>query len=356
LKRALFSLIGPSRRRSILAARVRKRSADSAPFTFPIDRASFKRILLILPEDRLQVLLQIPNAAAIVRCFPDARVTLLAESSAGPLAAMMGGGEIVGYASADKLLFSPAFDELCERFRGEADCCCLLAREDDDALLYLAGLTDARLRVGYGGSADFPFINLRVDPGPDNPYLPESNCAMAEALGATRGEGPTWTSAEETTAEIDHLLREVRLDGAERLFGIDVLSLFTLFGDRGAEECISALLTSVDGGVYFYGGDELPRRIAARCAAMVPPLFSSLPVPQTTALLRRTECIVAGNSLLFGLAMLLAKKAVGIFSESDLPLYCKPSLTVKGIPGAGRGGNAETVTAVVQAVRELGGR
>jgi hypothetical protein len=352
-KRAFFLLLGDLRGRNFLAKRVLKHTANFGPFTFPIDGVSLKRMLLILPADRLQTLYQIDNASALIARYPDARVTLLAESSVMPLAAMIGADEVVEYFPEEKQLFAPAFAQLSGRFQGELDCCCLLTRKADLPLQYFTGLTGAQLRVGYGGAADFPFINLRIDPSPDNRYLPESNCAMAEALGAT--DCGVWTriAAGSTTAEIDHLFREVCLNGVRRLIGIDVLSLFGLFGEKGAKECISALMTFANGGLYFYCEEVPPRAIAGRLAAMMPPLFSALTIPQTIALLRRTECIVAGNTLFFGLATLLGKKAVGVFSDEDLSLYCKPFSMMKGIHCFGKRADVETLTAMVAAVREL---
>ncbi len=353
-KRALFSLIGPSRSRNLLAGIVRKRVDKSGPFAFPIEGASFRRVLIIFPADPVQALCQLENAAALIKVFSDARVSLLAEPPVAPLAGMLGSGEIIEYRSAEKQLFSPGLASLIDRFKGEIDCCCLLTREEDLSLAYLAGMTGARLRAGYGGAADFPFINLRVNLDSGNRYLAGSNCTMAETFGAPPCSGRTWSFPAGASGEVDRLLREVRLDGSSRLFGIDVLPLYKLFGDRGAEECISALMTAAVGGVYFFCGEAPPRPIAERLAALVAPVFSALTIPQTAELLRRTACIVSGKSLFFGLATMLGIKAVGIFTENELPLYCKPSSKVRGIHCSGKGRDEEAVTSLLAAVRELG--
>ncbi len=355
-KRALFSLIGPSRGRDLLAGIVRKRVEKTAPFAFPIDGTSFRKVLIIFPADRVQALCQVENAASLIKVFSNAQVSLLVETPVAPLAKMIGFGEIVEYLPEEKRLFSPGLAGLNDRFTGAVDCCCLLARDEDLPLNYLTGLTGARLRAGYGGAADFPFINLRINPDSANRYLPESNCAMAEAFGAPPGGRRAWSPPASTSADVERLLREVRLDSAVRLFGIDVLPLYKLFGGRGAEECISALMTSVDGGVYFFCGEAPPRAIAQRLAALVAPVLPVLTIPQTAALLRRTACIVSGKSLFFGLATLLGIKAVGIFTEKDLPLYCKPSSTVKGVSCSGEGRDTESVASLVAAIRELGNR
>ena len=355
-KRALFSLLGDVRGRNFLAHRVLKRAANFGPVTFPIDGASLKRMLLILPADRLQTLYQIDNASALIARYPDARVMLLAESSMKPLTAMIDADEVVEYFPEEKQLFTPALAKLIGQFQGKVDCCCLLTRTADVPLQYLTGMTGARLRVGYGGAVDFPFVNLRIDPDPDNHYLPESNSAMAEALGAKDREAWTRIVAGSTSAEINDLLRVVRLDGVTRLIGIDVLSLFELVGEKGAAECIRALMTLANGGLYLYCEEALPNAIARWLAALALPLISALTISQTVALLRRTECIIAGNTLFFGLATLMGKKAVGVLSEEDLSLYCKPFSMMKGIPCSGKGADMETLTAVVAAVRELLGR
>jgi ADP-heptose:LPS heptosyltransferase len=353
LKRALFSLLGLKQRRKFLAKRVRKRTMECGPFAFPIDGETYGRVLLILPPDPLSALFQVENAAAIRGHFQKAQVTVLAEASSASLAAVIGADEVVEYAPEQIRLFSTAFSDLCDRFRDTADCCCLLTRREDLSLLYLAGMTGAQVRVGYGGAAGFPFINLRIDGDPDDRTIPGSSDFMARTLGAPPTAGRIALADDAARVEIDRLLREVRLDGVQRLIGIDVQPLFRLFGAKGAEECISALMTSVEGGLYFFCGSSPTRSMAARLSAMVPPVFSDLTIPQVAALVGRTECVIAGKSLFFGIASCLGTKTVALHSQADRPFPATPAPTVVGVPCSGKRSGGESRTAVISAVQQL---
>ena len=53
-KRLAFTLLGPASGREVLAAVVRKQTAHLPMFSFPLDAAAVRRVLVILPPEQLR--------------------------------------------------------------------------------------------------------------------------------------------------------------------------------------------------------------------------------------------------------------------------------------------------------------
>ena len=349
-----MKLLGKRRSLRLLSDVVRGQTSRLPPITFPVDCGAAKKVLIILPPGRLQVLHQMKNAAALIALFGKARVTLCAEARTGPLAAMIGAAEIVEYRAEEKQLFTAQWSALAKRFHGAFDVCCLLVRAPDLPLLYLTGRTAAPLRIGYAAAGEYPFLCMRINPSPDLHYLTESNCAMAETLGGKRKRERRWSVAEETAAEIDHLLLESRLPAGVPLIGIDAVSLGRGFGVAWAEACIEAVRSAAPGAAFYLYGDERvdPER-AKRFGRFHDPLIAELTVPQTGALLRRTTVAIAGNSLYFGLAAHIGIKSVGIFQGMEIAFYCPEEPGIKGIAFAAQAPDSGVIDRVAAAVKEL---
>ena len=353
LKRFFFRLLGGARGKNFLAGKIRRQTAAIPPFSFPIDVASIKRILIILPSEPLQVLYQLRNVLELAAYFREATLTLLAEESCTPFAGMIAGAKVVEYAGESKRLFSAAFNEFNRAFAGAVDLCCLLTRTEDLTLLYLAGRTAAPVRVGYVGAGGSPFINLHIGPSADRHYLPEWNCAMAEILGARKMKPHRPSLAKQTLEEIDQLLRERRLDPASSLIGIDAPFFWRSFGAKWTAGLLEALTPLLAGrATYLYALDPSSPQEQEKFAKFGFPLISGLSVPQTAALAARSQLVITGNTLLFGLATLVGVPALGVFSLVEQEAYCPlpPALQV-GIAFE-KSPTAETIDALVAALGE----
>lgn len=351
-KRVALRVAGPARARKILADAVRRQTADAPAFSFPLDATAVKSLLIILPPDKLQVLHQFRNIFELSAFFSRAKITFLAESSTAPLADLIEGADVVGYPLESKKLFSAAFNELDSRFKNAFDACCLLTRTEDLPLLNCVGRTGARLRIGYESAGGPPFLNVRVNPSADRALTADWNCAMAEMLGAKKKGLQKWTIAKRTSLEIDHLLREHRIDLSTRPAGIDALLFRRMHGVAWAEACVGALLPYVNKCGYLYAEETRDPREIAWLGRFDLPVLANLSIPQTAALAARSGQIITGNSLLFGLAAHLSARAIGVFSDKEIAANCPAAPSVKGIvyeksPGL------ETVERVVSAVREL---
>jgi ADP-heptose:LPS heptosyltransferase len=351
-KRFAFTLLGRTNGRKLLARIVRKETAHLPPFSFPLDAASVKRLLLILPPEPLSVLRQLKNIVALKSFFRNAETTLLAEASCMELAGMVDGVSLIEYRHEEKRLFSASFSVFNRSFKGAADVCCLLTDREDLPLLYLAGRTAAPVRVGYAGAGLFPFINLHVNPSPERRYLTDRNLAMAETLGAGPAPADTWTVAGQTLAEVEHFFREHRIGAATRPVGVDAFYFYRAFGARQAGDIIRALLTVVHNEMYLYADETPDAQEMEWLSRFKLPIMHRLSITQLGALLGCSGPMVTGNTVLFGLAALLGTKTAGVFDKNEIKIFCPESPVVRGIVRK-KTIDADAVKRIVAAVVEL---
>lgn len=351
LKRIALQLLGRRRARDFLASLIRRQTAGGVPlFSFPLDTGAITKVLVILPPSNLQVLHQLENIAALKAFFRNAEITLLCETLSVPLARMVEGTAITEYALKEKRLFSSTFSGFNRSFSGGVvEVCCLLTGSEDVPLLYLAGRTGAPVRAGYAGAGIFPFINLHVRPSPERTYLTDRNCAMAEALGAGTTKRGAWPVARQPRVEIDHFLKDNR---HPRSAGIDALFFHRVFGAEQAKGIIKAMVPFANNAFYLYA-DKIPDAAEIQWLSQFDlPCIRNITTAQIASLVSSSTLIVSGNTLLFGFAALLGKKAIGIFKKDELDTYCPKMPWVRSIV-YDRESNAETVSEIIRAVAEL---
>ncbi|MBN2037076.1 MAG: hypothetical protein JW768_10070 [Chitinispirillaceae bacterium] len=336
----------------MLAGRVLSRTATLPPFVFPLDPSQYKRVLVILPGKRLQVLHQLRNLAELKAFFRNATLTVLAEESCVPLVNLIEGMTVSVYSRDDKKLFSAPFKQFSKEFHGIVDLCILLTREEDLPLLYLAGMTAAPVRIGYVGAGGSPFLNLHVNPSPQRQYFSDWNSAMAEMLGAKRAKQVHWRVAKETIAEIEYMWKEMHVDPHSRLVGVDAHFAVQRFGANWTESFIKALIPAARGSLYLYAKDNNQQDIMEWMSQFNLPIVHTLTISQMAALISRSALVVTGNTLLFGLASLLETKVVGIFDDRQVSAYCPAGPTIRSIVFE-RTPDAKSIDHAAVAVAEL---
>jgi ADP-heptose:LPS heptosyltransferase len=309
-------------------------------------------VLIILPSKRLQVLHQLKTLAELTSFFKNSNITILAEETCAPIVRLIDRTNVIDYEYDQKKLFSSAMRHFIREFHGSVDLCCLLTREEDLPLLYLAGMTAAPVRIGYAGSGGSPFLNLHVAPSESRVYLPEWNCAMAEMLGAKKTRQARWSASRETLAEIDQLLKEMHLDPRTRLVGVDAGFARRRFGAQWASQFVEALIPVAKGAVYLYAKDDSGSHSMEWLSRFNVPIIHSLSVSQMAAIIARSAVIVTGNTLLFGLAALMDIRVVGIFDGNHMAAYCPVSPLIRGIPFE-RAPDEKTIDNAAVAVAEL---
>ncbi|MCU0608816.1 MAG: hypothetical protein MUF22_03485 [Chitinispirillaceae bacterium] len=357
-RRLALMLMGRSNRDRILAALVKGRTKTLPDCPFPPRADTIKSVLIILPKKPLDALHQFQNIVEIRRLYKTATMTMLCESACVPIAAMIDAVEILSYHADELKLFSATYKKFDRLFHRTFDLCCLLSA-NDLPLLVLAGRTAAPWRIGFTGANtavvtnETAFINHTVTPPPHTRYIVDRFRAMAGALGGHQLKTRAWVLSKQTTAEIDHMLRELGLVSATGLAGFDALHFYRIFGPAWTEQCLAAVLPFIKQSIYFIIGEQITRPEERWLAALGRLRIPSLSVPQTAALANRSAIIVTGNTLLFGLGTITGTRMVGIFPWHELPFFC-PAETpeIRGV-SYGTAPDTETIANVVTAMTEL---
>lgn len=328
-RRCALGMIGKSGMQTLTSFILRKH-IKVPPISFPVNVPEVKEVLLILPEKQIDVLYQLQNVVGIASLFKHAGVTLICERQTTSLVKMIPGLTVVEYDSNARDVFAKEFTALAREFRGVVDICFLLDEKPDIALLYLAGATAAPARVGYYGAGDYPFLNLKVCPSKSKKYIPDRNSSIADLFGAKQ-EGVCWSVAPKVLDEIDHLLRESKIKRKAALIGIDALFLHKRFGHVWAGHFISRFKELNKGELYLYAEHITQSTEMDWLKAQMLPVMTNLSESRTAALVSRSDLIITGNTLLYVIAGLLNKPAVGLFHESEMESFCPQSAIHKGI-------------------------
>ncbi len=329
IRRSVLALIGKPGMYRLASFILRKRYKVS-PICFPINVSEVKEILLILPQKQIDVLYQLQNVTGLASLFKHAGVTLVCEHQTTSLVKMIPGLNVVEYELESSKIFAKEFTGLAKEFRGVVDICFLLDHKPDLSLLYLAGASVAPARVGYLGAGNFPFLNLQVSPSKQRKYIPDLNCSISDLFGA-KPEGVCWSVAPKVLDEIDHLLRESKIKRKGALVGVDALFLLRKFGRAWTEEFLGRFKELNKGEIYLYAdhigsGSELEWVKEQKL-----PVLTHLSESRIAALVSRSDLIVTGNTLLYVVAGLLNRPAVGFFHETEIESYCPQSAIHKGI-------------------------
>jgi len=329
IRRAVLALIGKSGIYR-LASFILKRRYKVSAICFPINISEVKEILLILPQSPIDVLYQLQNITGIASLFKHAGVTLVCERQTTSLVKMIPGLNVIEYDLDSSRTFSKQFTGLAKEFRGVVDICFLLDHKPDLPLLYLAGASAAPTRVGYYGAGEFPFLNLQVSPSKQRKYIPDLNCSISDLFGA-KPEGVCWSVAPKVLDEIDHLLRESKIKRKGSLIGVDALFLFRKFGQQCAEQFLCRFKELNNGEMYLYADHIDSVKETDWLKSQKLPVLTHLSESRTAALVSRSDLIITGNTLLYVVAGLLNRPAIGFFHETEIESYCPQSTNQKGI-------------------------
>jgi ADP-heptose:LPS heptosyltransferase len=331
-RRTFFSFIGESRSTAFLKFLL-KRKHRAPPLKFPVDIPSVKEVLIILPEDYLEVLHQLKNIVSLMTLFKHAGITLLCEREVAPYVKMLPGLNIVEYCAQDH--FSSDFSRTAQQFRGVVDICFLLDTSPDLPMLYLAGSTAAPVRVGYCNAGDFPFLNLHIRPSPQRVYLADWYCSMAETFGSKTGD-IRWRVARKTVEEVDHLIKELKIAPDASLIGFDALHFIRTFGSEWTEAFMRRIASLQAGTIYFHVKSvTLDQELVWLCKQNVPS-FADLSASRLAALVGKSKFVISGKTPMYALAGLLHRPAVGFFAAEEIDRYCPHSKLLKGVPYSGR--------------------
>lgn len=317
-----------------LTSFILKRRYRVSPINFPVNVSEIKEILLILPEKQIDVLYQLQNVIGLASLFKHAGVTLICERQTTSLVKMIPGLNVVEYDCAASSVFAKEFTDIAREFRGNVDICFLLDHKPDLPLLYLTGASAAPARIGYFGAGKFPYLNLQVSPSKFRKYIPEWNSSISDLFGAKQ-VGVSWCVAPKVLDEIDHLLRESKIKRKGALIGIDAMFLLRKFGKMWADQFINRFKELNKGELYLYADQIISGSEQDWVKSQKLPVMTNLSESRTAALVSRSDLIITGNTLLYVIAGLLNRPAVGFFHETEIDSYCPQSAIHKGISFSG---------------------
>lgn len=329
LRCAFYTFLGQRRSRKLLAFALKARYRTSK-VRFPVNIYETKEILIILPEQHLDVLHQLKNVISLIKLFKHATVSIVCEHSTSSYIKMIPGLNIIEYDRQEQVSFSASLVKEIRELN-HIDICFLLIKNPDLPLLYLAGASGADIRAGYSESGGFPFLNLQIRPDTNKKYLTDWNCSIAKLFGASP-EDVRWSVARKTIDEINHLLKELKIEKNVHLIGIDVAFLLNQFGNSWTEILIQNLKKFNPGQLYFYIDEKFPSSQLQWVQKQNIPFLGNLSASRTAALISRSRLVITGNTMIYALASLLKKPAVGFFKDDEIEMYCPQTANLMGIP------------------------
>jgi ADP-heptose:LPS heptosyltransferase len=317
----LFRLMPPSVAKIVISFLLRKR-IDKSPAAFPGDLNRSGDILFILPEDRVEMVFQLENLFAILGRYKNSNITFLCPAAHASFVSALKKSQVVKYDPAQFTLYSAEFNKVIAEFSSRAfDICVVLEKRYTLAHLYIVGMSRAHLRIGWGDTGAYPFLNVRFIPaGRDNATLWERNLEVAKILNADADTTVRWGVPKTTAEEVAQLLSEHKLKKDPALICLDLVNLERNCGREWCEELLKALATPRKGRFYVFGGPEEENHSFKDLPFPVLPPMS---IPRTAALIACTDLVITGAGALLGLAQISACDIIPVVTKEQAAAYCK---------------------------------
>lgn len=160
-----------------------------------------------------------------------------------------------------------------------------------------------------------------------------------------------WTVAKKTIEEMNHLFKELKIPANEKLIGVDGLFFLRQFGVEWTEAFLERI-NDLKRSLYLFV-DENPKISELKWFKdLTIPAIPDLSVFRNAALINRSDVIITGNSLMYALAGLMNKPAIGFFKEDELETYCPQTATLRGI-SYNRDPDPEMVDKTIEIISKL---
>jgi ADP-heptose:LPS heptosyltransferase len=318
--RLFYHFFGNARTKSVLTIYFRKKFRKTN-FSFPVSVASIKNILVILPEQQLEILHQIKNLLSIVSTFKDAKITVFCLDSSVSIVKLIPNIDIVEYKKSEIDGFASQLSNFAELFKNVVDICILLDRNPQLSILSLVGSTNASIRAGYHEAGEYPFLNLRTRVSNTERYLTDKNCAISELFGK-QTETLHISVAKKMLDEIDNHLNEMKISNNHGLLGIDAIFFLNTFGKEWTALFLQNLQQHCKCTIYGFIDEEPSADQTNLLKSLKIPFIVENSAPRIAALIYRSNLIISGNTIFYGLAALLNKSAIGFFTSNEFVSYC----------------------------------
>ena len=310
--------------------------------------------ILVIPDSRAGGLfLGAPQFWAIRSRYPNADINLLVhvrqEYTARKIPFV---NNVISYE--DFLLpFGPKLRSVVQRLQeSKFDIAFCFTDKENFCPAYLCYRSGAHLRVGFQRD-DFPFFNVRIVPRETSCYEPERLSLLLRTLGIPEvNERISWSVSRKGAEQIRQRFLVGKKKG-ERFIGLDVSSST---GGRPASKQLQSIAEAASALpntrvlVFF---DYAQRKIANLIKEALQQkalLFQTDDLPKIVALLEACQGLVACNTDLFHLAVVMGRSVVGILPSADVARWITPGQEdVKILEHETlRGWNAQQLTSAVQ--------
>src|SRR5512133_1389645 len=323
-----YSVLGSKKTKSIIALYYRYKFRKQL-FMFPVDPHSVSSVLIVLPESSLDILYQLENILSIMAIFTKAKVTAFCPDTETSLLKLMPELEIVEYPKEEPDRFA-SFSSFTRQFKNNVDICILLDRTPDISKVSFVISTNAPIRTGYKDAGDFPFLNLKVGANPDEHYLPQRNCMMAEMFG--KGfDSLKFSVSRKLVDDIGHMLKEQRISEDAGLIGIDALYFLDKYGQQWFMKLVAQIKKDFSENLYCYLSREPSQQEATFFTSEGIRCITPLSESRLAALVTKSSLILSSNSVFYGLGAMFGIKAVGLFNCSEFKNYCPDTAKLQGL-------------------------
>lgn len=352
----LTKLLSNNLRTRLIKFLVNRKCGDHI-IDLPDDLSSVKNILFILPENLLDAIYQVQNIISIIGYFSkkhNVHTTILCEEKIAPyFNNLQGINTIMEYELSQRYLFSSQLLTLHKRISKEyIDLCVFLERYPDLSLLYLVGQIHAKVRVTYSEAGEFPFFNLRIQSVSRQIHKAEQNNLIARTLGAKLQKDLQLGVSRDKIDEIEIMLTDFSIATDAWLGGIDAQLFYFTFGREWTEDLITKL-NLINNTVWYLYARSIPEHsFLAWLKAREMPVFYDISPSRLAALLHKTKLVLSGKTMLFELANLLNRPAIGLFQEQELNQFCRETSQSIGIPYTKRP-DEQTILDVCQNIRKF---
>ncbi|MBD3394465.1 MAG: hypothetical protein GF418_02465 [Chitinivibrionales bacterium] len=296
------------------------------PLRLPADLTGARRLAVILPEDPLESLHAMSVVGALVNHFSGAEVVIACERRvAGFFERVRGIADVVAYDRGERYLYSREFGELGDMLSQKAcDACVILEKNPDASLWYLIARMAPPIRIGYAQAASYPFLNVRIRTTGEAAHASDQNLLAAAVMGAKPVPPATWSVSKETIEEMRHALREYRIPEGAAVACLDAAYLYGRFGAEWTSTLVNTVREIDNLEWVIYAGDSADEDLVAWIERSGLPAFPALSPSRSAALIQVSCAVVSGKAVLFELAHLLGKPAIGVFEENEVCRYCRP--------------------------------
>jgi ADP-heptose:LPS heptosyltransferase len=326
-----------------------QRHCSHTILSFPPSCADFKSLLIILPQNPRQALLQTAHLQALLTSFDHSTITLLCTHDVADfLKHFSNSTTIIAYDPDTFKIFSSQHAAVAHSLHQQSfDLCIMLEQEPVAALEHLCGMSAAPYRIGYSDGASYPFTNCHIRPSASPAYLPEQYGAIARMLGSSVKKGARCAVSKEIMTEVQMLLRELGLSATAQapLYGIDAPYFYQNFTPQWTAMLLQALAQGSGARFYAFneGSEGIGDWLHGQGVSVLPPQSAS----RQAALLLSSSSFIAGNSATFQLAAIFNAPCIGLFEQGELGAFCKPQKAIHALTYC-QAPDSATIDAVVK--------